>query len=254
MSKLKNSIIITITLLAILILGSFIMNNDNEAVETMNPISEIPIYAVDKQEKVAAITFDINWAENEYLYSILDILDKYNVKATFFVMGGWINQSDENVEKLKTLVERGHEIGNHSYLHPSFTKIGEDKIKEELKKTNDIIEKYTSIKVKLFRFPSGDYNSESVKVVENEGYIPIQWNCDSIDWREEGAEIEYSRIKENFKPGSILLFHNNAKYTPENLDKIIKEFQQEGYKFVPIGELIYYDEYIIEKDGTQFKK
>ena len=79
------------------------------------------------------------------------------------------------------------------------------------------------------------------------GFISIQWNCDSVDWKEEGAEIEYSRIKENLKPGSILLFHNNAKYTPENLEKVLKYYKIKEYKFVKVGDLIYNEDYTIEK-------
>lgn len=253
MRKLRAKVIISIVLFAAIISVSLILKNE-ESMETTGKVYELPIYSVKREDKVAAITFDINWAKEENLYSILDILDKYNTKATFFIMGAWVNQNDENVEKLKAIVERGHEIGNHSYLHPNFTKIGDDKIREELRKTNEIIEKLTGIKPVLFRFPSGDYNAEANRVVLNEGFISIQWDCDSVDWREEGAEIEYSRIKENLKPGSILLFHNNAKYTPENLERLLKDYQKKEYEFVKVGELIYNKDYTIEKDGTQTKK
>ena len=253
MRKLRAKVIISIVLFAAIISVSLILKNE-ESVETIEEVYELPIYSVKREDKVAAITFDINWAKEENLYTILDILDKYNTKATFFIMGAWVNQNDENVEKLKAIVERGHEIGNHSYLHPNFTKIGDDKIREELRKTNEIIEKLTGIKPVLFRFPSGDYNAEANRVVLNEGFISIQWDCDSVDWREEGAEIEYSRIKENLKPGSILLFHNNAKYTPENLERLLKDYQKKEYKFVKVGDLIYNKNYAIEKDGTQIKK
>lgn len=251
--ELKAKVIISIILFALIISVSLILREE-EYIETIEKGYEVPIYSVSIEEKVAAITFDINWAKEENLYTILDILDKYNTKATFFIMGAWVNQNDENVEKLKAIVERGHEIGNHSYLHPNFTKIGEEQIKEELRKTNEIIEKLTKVKPVLFRFPSGDYNERVNKVVLNEGFISIQWNCDSVDWKEEGAEIEYSRIKENLKPGSILLFHNNAKYTPENLEKVLKDYQNQEYKFVKVGDLIYNEGYTVEKDGTQRKK
>ena len=158
-----------------------------------------PIYRVDTEEKVVSLTFDVNWAEKENLQSILDILDKYNVKGTFFIMGGWVNYSEENVSKLKEISERGHEIGNHSYKHPSFSKITGDAIEEEIIKTDDIIERYTA------------------------------------------------------KSGSILLFHNNAKYTPENLDRIIKELKSQGYEFKPVGEMIYTEDYYIDENGIQHK-
>ena len=238
--------------MVILICGSFLLNN--KSISTTGEVVELPIFSVDKEEKEVAITFDINWAENDYIQSILDTLDKYNVKATFFIMGGWVNYSDENVEKLKMISERGNEIGNHSYKHPSFSKIGEERIKEELRKTDDIIEKYTGKKPTLFRFPSGDYNVQSFRTVTSLGYKCIQWDADSVDWKEQGEEIEYNKVMKKVKPGSIMLFHNNAKYTPKNIDRIIKELQDQGYKFVTVGELIYNENSYMDKEGVQHRK
>lgn len=214
---------------------------------------ETPIFKVDTEEKVAAITFDVNWAEKENLMEILNILKENDVKATFFVMGGWVNYSDENIEKLKAINEGGHDIGNHSYIHPSFTKITAEKMKEEADKTDAIIEKYTGKKPELFRFPSGEFNKEAFKVMRNLGYYCIQWNVDSVDWKETSAEDEYNRVMKKIQPGSILLFHNNAKYTPENLEKIIKDLKNQGYTFKPVSDLIYKDNYTVDSEGNQYK-
>lgn len=224
--------------------SKLIMNNMNE---------ETPIFSVDTQEKVVSLTFDVNWAEKENLGSILEILNKYNIKGTFFVMGGWINYSQENVDKLKSISEGGHEIGNHSYKHPSFTKITFEKMKEELQKTDDTIEQYTGKKPTLFRFPSGDYNRDSLNKVRSLGYTCIQWDVDSVDWKEQGADVEYNKIMKKIKPGSILLFHNNAKYTPGNLERIIPELKKQGYSFKPVGEIIYTSDYSVDAEGIQHK-
>lgn len=217
--------------------------------------SNKPIYKVSKEEKELALTFDINWAENDELYNILDVLDKYNVKATFFIMGGWVNYSEENKEKLKKINEGGHEIGNHSYIHPMFTKINEERMKSELEKTNKIIKDTIGVDVNLFRFPSGDYNKKSIEFVKSNGYEIIQWNIDSIDWKQLGEEKEYNNVMKKIEPGSIILFHNNAKYTPKNLDKIIKELQEDGYSFIPVGKMIYNsEESYINENGEQIKK
>ena len=213
-----------------------------------------PIYRVKTEEKNIAITFDINWAENDELYNILEVLDKYNVKATFFIMGGWVNYSDENKEKLIKIKEGGHEIGNHSYIHPMFSKITEERMKDEIEKTNKIINDTTKEEVKLFRFPSGDYNKKACEFIYNQGMIGIQWDVDSVDWKQTSAEEEYNRVMKKVQPGSILLFHNNAKYTPKNLDRIISELQKENYKFTKVGELIYYDDFFIDEKGEQIKK
>lgn len=239
----------------IIIIVSFISVGltDTREVNAGNISEGTPIYCVDTENKDICITFDVNWAERDYLDSILNILDKYNAKATFFVMGGWINYSEDNVKKIKAIDEGGHEIGNHSYMHPSFTKITEEKMKEELQKTDDVIEKYTGKKPRIFRFPSGDYNKSSFLAVRKMGYSAVQWSADSVDWKELGAKVEYDRIMKGIKPGAILLFHNNAKYTPENLDKIIKVLQEQGYNFKTVSEVIYFDDYTVNNEGIQHK-
>lgn len=214
----------------------------------------VPIYRVSTEEKKIALTFDINWAENEYIYDILDVLNENNAKGTFFIMGGWINYSDENREKLMKINEYGHEIGNHSYIHPSFTKINHERMADEIKKTEDIVYAATDSKIKLFRFPSGDYNEDALEYVRSLGYECIQWDVDSIDYKESGLEVEYNRVMKNIKEGSIVLFHNNAKYTPENLKKIITKLTKEGYEFVTVSELIYDDNYYVDEKGEQIKK
>lgn len=251
--KRKNRTFIALSLICVLMMFSLIMKNTSKEV-LKNVTEEQPIFRVDRQDKSISLTFDINWAETEYLYSILDLLDKYNVKGTFFIMGGWVNYTPENKEKLLKIHEGGHEVANHSYIHPSFTKIGEERIKEELEKTDKIIEETIGVKTKLFRFPSGEYNKQSFNTVTALGYKCIQWDADSVDWKQSGSDIEYERIMKKVKPGSILLFHNNAKYTPENLDRIISNLQGEGYNFIPVGELIYNENYYIDEQGEQRKK
>lgn len=241
--------------LILIIVLMLISISTSKSIYTMSNINEQePIYCVDTNEKVVSLTFDINWAEKDNLQVILDILNKYNIKGTFFIMGGWVNYSQENVDKLKAIKEGGHEIGNHSYKHPLFTRIGAGRMKEEIEKTNDIIEKYTGERPKLFRFPSGDYNKEAFLEVRNLGYKAIQWDTDSVDWKETSAEVEYNRVMKKVKPGSIMLFHNNAKYTPRNLDRIIKELKDKGYEFKTVGEMIYHDDYIVDNEGIQHKK
>lgn len=248
----KKKIGLSLILIVLLMLMSIGTSKTTQAVS--NITEEEPIYCVDTNEKVVSLTFDINWAEKDNLQVILDILKKYNIKGTFFIMGGWVNYSQENVDKLMAIKEGGHEIGNHSYKHPLFSKIGPDRMKEEIEKTNDIIEKYTGERPKLFRFPSGDYNKAAFSKIRELGYKAIQWDADSVDWREVSAETEYNRVMKKVKPGSIVLFHNNAKYTPDNLDRIIKELKSKGYEFKAVGEMIYHENYIVDGEGIQHKK
>ena len=251
--KVNKKASINILILILVTIISVVYSNESTSTWS-NQTKQLPIYSVKTDEKKIALTFDVNWAEKEYIYDILDVLEEGNAKGTFFIMGGWVNYSDENREKLMKISDGGNEIGNHSYKHPSFSKIDENRIVEELKKTDDTIEKYTGEKPKLFRFPSGDFNKQSLNVVKSNGYIPIQWNVDSVDWKEQGADVEYKRVIDKIKPGSILLFHNNAKYTPKNLERLLEKLTEDGYEFVKISELIYHDETYIDNNGVQYRK
>ena len=247
----KRKIIIAILLIFGTMITSII---GSKSILVNGSLDKKPIFRVNTENKQIALTFDVNWAENEYIYDILDVLNKYNVKATFFVMGKWVNYPEGNKEKLIKINEMGHEIGNHSYVHPSFSKIDESRMLEELTKTDDIIYEAIGVKPTLFRFPSGDYNDKALQFVLEKGYKCIQWDCDSVDWRESGEEVEYERIMKKVTSGSIMLFHNNAKYTPSNLDKIISKLKEDGYEFVTVGQLTECDEYYIDENGEQHKK
>lgn len=211
---------------------------------------KLPIYNVDTKEKKIAISFDASWGDDK-TDQILKILDKYNAKATFFVVGAWV---DQYPDKLKTIYEKGHEIGNHSNKHPMMPTISKEKMIKEIDTTDAKIMSITGKETTLFRCPSGEYNNLVIETVEATNHYCIQWDADSIDWKEQGAEIEYNRIIKKAKPGSILLFHNNAKYTPENLSKILQYFKNQGYTFVKVSDLIYKKNYYIDQAGKQIQK
>lgn len=238
----KNFIntIILVVIIAIFTLPINVFAKDNK-----------PIHCVDREDKKISLTFDVNWAENDYLYEILDLLDENNVKATFFIMGKWVIYPEGNREKLVEIHKRGHEIGNHSYVHPDFKNIGKERIIEEVKKTEEIIEKEVGVKTNLFRFPSGSYSQESLSAIEGLEYKSIQWDVDSVDWKGESKEREYKKVIDNVKGGSILLYHNNGKYTVENLKEIIPKLKSEGYEFVKISDIIYENSYEIDDNGKQ---
>ncbi|MPQ42653.1 polysaccharide deacetylase family protein [Clostridium tarantellae] len=244
---MKNKFKKLILIFLVTILYSFI----GKPVISLSEVKKQPIYNVDTAEKKLSLTFDVNWAEKDYLYEILDILDKHNVKATFFVMGKWVIYPEENKEKLKEINKRGHEIGNHSFIHPDFTKISKERAIKEIKETEDIISKEIGLKTELFRFPSGSYNEDKLRVSEELGYKNIHWNVDSIDWKNLGLDKEYNRVIKNIIPGSIVLFHNNGKNTPKNLEKLIPYLKKEGYNFFTIGELIFKENYEINSEGLQ---
>ncbi|MFL0194569.1 polysaccharide deacetylase family sporulation protein PdaB [Clostridium sp. WILCCON 0269] len=242
---IKKIFMLTSLLLVAIVVSIFTNYRYKETFMKTN--KKLPIYCVDIKEKKVAITFDVSLGD-EYIDQILNILDKYNVKATFFIVGDWI---DRNPDKLKEIYRRGHEIGNHSNRHPNMTNISKERIIEDININEAKIRNITGSGTELFRCPEGAYNDTVIDTVKESGYYCIQWDVDSIDWKEQGADIEYNRIIKNTKPGSILLFHNTAKYTPENLPKIIKKLSEEGYKFVKVGDLIYKNNYELDNTGKQ---
>lgn len=211
---------------------------------------KLPIYCVDSKEKKIAITFDTNWG-NENITEILNILDENDVKATFFILGVWV---DKYPGEVKEIYKRGHEIGNHSDSHPDFIHISKEAAMKEIAATDAKFMKLLGKGTNLFRFPSGSYNNEAMTAVESMKHIPIQWDVDSIDWKEHGADIEYNRVVTRVNPGSIILFHNAAKYTLETLPRVIKDLKAQGYGFVKVSDLIYKEGYYIDHEGKQMLK
>ncbi len=223
----------------------------NTAITAATKQKDLPIYCVDKgEEKIASISFDAAWG-NEDTEQLIDILKTYDVKATFFVVGEWVDKYPESV---KALSDAGHEVMNHSNTHPHMTELSEEKMQQELVECNNKIEAVTGVKPILFRAPYGDYNDKVIQTIRENGCYTIQWDVDSLDWKDLSAEEITKRVTTKVKPGSIVLFHNAAKHTPEALPGILEKLQSDGYKIVPISNLIYADNYEIDNTGRQHLK
>lgn len=210
---------------------------------------KIPIYGVKRDDNSISISFDCAWGA-DYTDKILDALDFYDVKCTFFVVQFW---AEKYPEHLKKIADRGHEIGTHSKTHPNMSKLTTAEIEEELKSSVNAIESVTGKKVTLFRPPFGDYDDKVITVAEKLGLYTIQWNVDSLDWKNLSAEQIAARVLKKAKSGSIILMHNNGLHTLESLPLIFSATQQKGFVYRPIGELIYTDDFEITPDGTQIK-
>lgn len=187
--------------------------------------------------KRIALTFD-DGPHPKKTGEILDILDKYDIKATFFVIG---QNAEKHPEIVSDEAERGHEIANHSYTHPNLSKIGYEKIKEEIEKTDEIIKKAANITPKLFRPPTGAYSESIVKVAKEYGKTTIIWTVDTLDWANAPKDDIVKNIKSNVQNGSIILFHDftgKDAHTKEALEEIIPYLKEQGYEFVTVSELI----------------
>lgn len=215
-------------------------------------IKKIPIYCVDQKEKKVALSFDAAWG-NEQTATILEILAKHNVKVTFFMTGGWVEKYPEDV---KAIAAAGHDLGNHSENHKHMSQLAKQQSMAEIKSPHDKVKELTGIDMNLFRAPYGDYNNTLIDAVKDSGYYCIQWDVDSLDWKDYGVDCIVKNILDNkhLGNGSIILMHNGAKYTPAALEAVIIGLQEKGYEIVPISQLIYTGEYTIDHEGRQFAK
>ena len=207
----------------------------------------LPIYRVDTAEKKVAISFDCAWGV-DYTDKLLDVMQENGVKCTFFAVEFWVKKHPEYIKKISDF---GHEIGTHSATHPYMSKLTESAITKELTSSRTAIEDITGKKVELFRPPYGDYNDLLINTASNMGLYTIQWDVDSLDWKDLSASEITSRVTSRAKNGSIVLFHNQGLHTAEALPQIIKTLKEKGFSFVPIGQLIYRDNYIMGADGSQ---
>ncbi|MGL4912102.1 MAG: polysaccharide deacetylase family protein [Romboutsia sp.] len=208
---------------------------------------EMPINRVKTDQKEVALTFDVAWGSKN-IEEILDILDKHNVKATFFLVGSWI---DDNEELAKEIHKRGHEIGNHSNTHSSFTEISEKMKTQEITMAAKKIKKITGQDSYLFRPPFGNVDRETISLCKSLGYYPIKWDVDSGDWKEVGPAHIIDRVNKNTEPGSIILFHANVVDINTYLDDVLTNLEKKGYSMVKISDLIYKDNYTIDTSGEQ---
>lgn len=211
---------------------------------------ELPIYSVEHDDKVLAISFDASWGADKTL-SILDILDEHGVKTTFFLVGGWV---DKYPDMVKEIAARGHEIGNHSDTHPHMSQLSESDIKDELRIMSDKVEKLTGVRPTLFRPPYGDYNNRVIEVARAEGYECVQWSIDSLDWKDRGTEDIIKQCTYRVDNGDIVLFHNDSNDIVNALPTVIKHYQGLGYTIVPVSELLLEGEYTIDVQGKQHPK
>ena len=209
---------------------------------------ELPIYSVERPDKKIALTIDAAWEDDKTDF-ILETLDKYEIKATFFLCGVWVEEYPEHV---KAIAEKGHEIGNHSLTHPHMNKLDTVQIQQEISKLDDQIEALTGKRCTKFRAPYGEYNDTVIKAVRDFGYEPIQWDVDTIDWKQErSSQTILDTVLPRLAPGCIILCHNNGYKIKEYLPVLIEKAMAEGYEFVTIDELLLEGNTTIDANGRQ---
>lgn len=211
---------------------------------------QLPVYSVQRDDKVVALSFDAAWG-NEDTQTLIDILDKYDIHATFFVVGDWVDKYPESV---KALSDAGNEVMNHSSHHAHFSQLNDSEIVSDITACNEKIAAVTGETPVLFRCPYGEYDDHVISAVNGMGMTAVQWDVDSLDWKGISADEIKSRVLKNVSPGSIVLFHNAAENTPQALPGIIESLIADGYRIVSISQMLLSGDYTIDHTGRQCAK
>lgn len=166
---------IVLTSLALLATSLFFYPESSETISSsLINNKELPIYCVEQDKPLISISFDAAWG-NDDTAKILEVLKKHNVRATFFMTGGWIEKYPDDV---KAIAAGGHDLGNHSENHKQMSKLSAEQCKEEIMKPHEKVKKLTGKDMILFRPPYGDYNDTLIQVARECNYYPIQWDVD----------------------------------------------------------------------------
>ena len=188
-------------------------------------------------EKKVALTFD-DGPHPEHTRQIISILEEYSVKATFFVIG---KNAEEYPEIVKEEAENGYEIGNHTYTHPKIPKLSPSSLENEIEKGENTLFDITGERPVIFRPPGGFCNKDVGSVASKKNYSIILWTIDTRDWEVPSTKKIINTVKENLRPGAIILFHDyvfGESNTPEALRTIVPYILSEGYELVTVSELL----------------
>ena len=210
--------------------------------------TEIQNRNIDPTKPMIALTYD-DGPSHKVTNKILDILEKYNIKATFFVVGDRVNNSQANKDALERADDMGCEIGNHTYNHKNISKIKEAEVVSEIDKTKEAVFKVIGKEPKLLRPPYGAYSKKSEGTMV---YPLILWSVDTEDWKSRNAETVTGRVIGKIKDGDIILMHDLYNSTVEASEIIIPQLIEEGYQFVTVSELAYYKNVELSS-GTQYR-
>ena len=209
---------------------------------------ELPIYSVETGEKTAALGINCAWDDSD-IDRILELLEARGIRATFFVVGDWCDRYPDAVRRIAAA---GHELGSHSDTHPDMTKLSREEIAAQLDRSKLKLEAVSGQKVRLFRAPSGAYDNQVVSTARALGWEVVQWSNDSLDWKTPPVEEMVEKGCGRAAPGDIQLWHAGKRNTAAALERVLDRLAGEGYRFVPVGELILPAPYRLDHTGRQF--
>ncbi len=208
---------------------------------------KLPVYSVGTNEKQIALTFNCAWG-TEGLDELLGLLEEENIYCTFFFVGEF---ADRNPEAVRRIYNKGHEIGNHSMYHTDPVKREFAEIVSDINSCNELLASLTGVFPVLYRAPSGSYDNKTIEAAGSLGMTAIQWDVDSIDWKDPTSAKIISRVTEKVTNGSIVLFHLGKLNTLEALPEIIRILKKDGYSFMKTGDMLLQGDTFIDSSGRQ---
>lgn len=220
-------------IIVLMLVSVAVLAFDNNIKSVFVPSIEGVYYKGDSEQNNVSLMVNVYWG-NEYLESMLDTFDKFDVKTTFFVGGSWVSKYPELLLKI---VARGHEIGNHGYFHKDHSKLNFEQNQQEIINTHKIVATYTNKTMTLFAPPSGAYNESTISASRALGYSTIMWSRDTIDWRDKDTEIIYSRATKNMANGDLILMHPTQN-TMQALPRILEFCRDNDFNVAPVSQTI----------------
>ena len=195
---------------------------------------------------------------------IIDALQEHGYDA--YVVGGCVRDSllhrspadwdittSATPEEVKKIAAAGHDLGNHGRNHVDMSVLDRSQIQQEIQQVHMAVQELTGLEMNLFRAPYGAYGEELLKTVELSGYLPVQWEIDTEDWKNYGIDSILRKVSQpdGKKNGSIIRMHNGADYITQALEPVIISLQEQGYELVPVSRMVYWSDYRIDGNGRQ---
>lgn len=195
--------------------------------------AEQPIYSGSTLKKAVAFTCNVDWG-NEYIESMLEVMEKENIITTFFITGRW---AAKYPELTAAIAGRGHIIGNHGYSHQDHSRLNYEQNMQDIGRTQDVLVSIIGYKPKYFAPPSGAFNNDTLKAAGDLGCKVILWSIDTIDWKRDGTDKIIKRVFNKLHNGGIILMHPTDQ-TAEALPLIIEEIRNRGYEILSLEYIV----------------
>ncbi len=230
MEKARRYLWVNFVLLGLAV-GVFALAFGGRVMSVFSPPAVTPIYRGNEQKPRVSLMINVYWGE-EFLPDMLDVLDEFGVKCTFFIGGCW---AEKNPALLEEIAVRGHELGNHGYFHIDHKSASYAKNKEEILVTERLIEAVTGKKTNLFAPPSGAFSADTLTAADHLGYRIIMWSRDTIDWRDKDPDLVLTRCTRDIKNGELILMHP-TEHTLKALPAVLASLKEQGFSAVTVSE------------------